>query len=558
MAVIDIFGFTSPLSRRSVRPEYYPGFDNRDLVDLSPPRPMWDPAPTNHVVHTSNSPISQRDAALPGLWRSLSFLDDYYFRVHVKPGQLVLGNLLSAQVREVEVWSAYLDPNLLSSVGQTGTDGITLQQPLTPPTYFAALESRTYVVSVNTNGPPVIDATYLFNFEEESPTLTITGRRVVLWPFIPETGHEEFMEWKTDILNSYKNEQRLALRTAPRQAFRHAFLLDPEQFTRAKAISTQWAHRVYGIPVWAEASLLEGGLTAGATFIAFDTSNADYRADDLVLLWDSDKHLIAIEITTVEAGGVNLKLPLEENWPECYIAPLRFARTLSGVEYSRSSNEYVVASALFDVSQNIDLGDDSGYPVHRGKPVMIDRSARVGDIKERIARTIDVFDNGSGPIQVDTKTDWVRHLQTLSFIKQSRADLWSLRQWVHARRGRQRSFWLPSWNRDLVILEDVGSTASALTVQNIGYTLYYGIKNIMIQLKNGSRVFARATSGSVNPDGNEVLTLDAQVGVSFAAADVDFACFMAHARFDTDRVTFRHGDAGRVTVSIPIAEAPEE
>jgi hypothetical protein len=519
---------------------------------------VWDAPPDRGVVHTSNLPISEREEVLPGLWRSPSFLDDYYFRIHVIPGQLVLGNLLSAQVRNVEVWSAYLDPNLLSSLGQVGTDGITLQQPLAPPTYFAALESRTYVVSVNTNGPPVIDATYTFNFEDESPTLKITGRRVVLWPFIPETGHEEFMEWKTDILNSFKNEQRLALREAPRQAFRHAFLLDPEQFTRAKAMTTQWAHRVYGIPVWSEASLLEGGLSMGATFIAFDTSNADYRDNDLVMLWDTDKHLIALEITTVEAGGVNLKLALEEDWPECYIAPLRFARTLSGVEYSRSSNEYVVASALFDVAQNIDLGSELDYPLHRGKPVMIDRSARVGDIKERIARTIDLFDNGSGPIQLDIKTDWVRHLQTLSFIKQSRADLWNLRRWIHARRGRQRSFWLPSWNRDLVILEDVGSTASALTVQNIGYTLYYGVKNIMIQLRNGSRVFVRSTMGSVNPDGNEVLTLDAQVGVSFAAADVDFACFMSHARFDTDRVSFRHGDAGRVTVSIPIAEAPEE
>ena len=558
MAVVQIYGLTSPLARRSARPDYYPGFDSRDLVDRSPPRPVWDAPPDRGVVHTSNLPISEREEVLPGLWRSPSFLDDYYFRIHVIPGQLVLGNLLSAQVRNVEVWSAYLDPNLLSSLGQVGTDGITLQQPLAPPTYFAALESRTYVVSVNTNGPPVIDATYTFNFEDESPTLKITGRRVVLWPFIPETGHEEFMEWKTDILNSFKNEQRLALREAPRQAFRHAFLLDPEQFTRAKAMTTQWAHRVYGIPVWSEASLLEGGLSMGATFIAFDTSNADYRDNDLVMLWDTDKHLIALEITTVEAGGVNLKLALEEDWPECYIAPLRFARTLSGVEYSRSSNEYVVASALFDVAQNIDLGSELDYPLHRGKPVMIDRSARVGDIKERIARTIDLFDNGSGPIQLDIKTDWVRHLQTLSFIKQSRADLWNLRRWIHARRGRQRSFWLPSWNRDLVILEDVGSTASALTVQNIGYTLYYGVKNIMIQLRNGSRVFVRSTMGSVNPDGNEVLTLDAQVGVSFAAADVDFACFMSHARFDTDRVSFRHGDAGRVTVSIPIAEAPEE
>lgn len=504
-----------------------------------------------------NTPISEPQFSFFGR-RGPSFLDDYYFRIHIIPGQLVLGNLLSAQIRNVEVWNSYLDPNLLSSVGQVGTDGITLQQPQTPPTFFAALEARTYTLSINTNGPPVIDATYSFNFQTEQPTLKVTGRRVVLWPFIPETGHDETMEWKTDILPSYKNEQRLALRQAPRQAFRHSFLLDPEQFSRAKAISTQWAHRVYGIPAWAEVSLLEGGLTAGTTFIPFDTSFADYRNDDLILLWSSDKRLIALEITTVTPSGVNLKLPLEENWPECYVAPLRFARTLSGVEYSRTSNEYVVASAAFDVTQNIDLGTDAGFPAYRGKPVMIDRSAVVGDLRERIARTVDVFDNGSGPLLIDTQTDWVRNLQTLSFSKRTRQDIWNLRRWIHARRGRQRGFWMPSWNKDLVILEDVGPTGSALTIRPIGYPLYYGIKDIMIQLRNGTRLFVRATSGATNPEGNEVLALSGQVGTGFTAANVEFACFMTHCRFDSDRVTFRHGDAGRVTVSIPIAETPEQ
>lgn len=514
------------------------------------------PEPISGVA-VLNAPISSYAKQKQGQIAH-SFFDDFYFRVHVNPNEISLGNILSTQTREVEVWNAWPDPMQLSSIDQVGTDGMTLTQPAAPPTTFTALEVRTYSLNVNTNSPPVIDATYTFNFETDQPTLKVTGRRVVLWPFIPETGHDETMEWKTDILPSYKNEQRLALRQAPRQAFRHSFLLDPEQFSRAKAISTQWAHRVYGIPAWAEVSLLEGGLTAGTTFIPFDTSFADYRNDDLILLWSSDKRLIALEITTVTPSGVNLKLPLEENWPECYVAPLRFARTLSGVEYSRTSNEYVVASAAFDVTQNIDLGTDAGFPAYRGKPVMIDRSAVVGDLRERIARTVDVFDNGSGPLLIDTQTDWVRNLQTLSFSKRTRQDIWNLRRWIHARRGRQRGFWMPSWNKDLVILEDVGPTGSALTIRPIGYPLYYGIKDIMIQLRNGTRLFVRATSGATNPEGNEVLALSGQVGTGFTAANVEFACFMTHCRFDSDRVTFRHGDAGRVTVSIPIAETPEQ
>ena len=557
MAVITTYALVGPLTKVPPTPEYSSALSALASVDNTPPVQQFDQSDTQYGAITSTLPVGEVEEASTG-YKAPSFLDDFYYRVHIRPGIIALGNLLSAQVRNVEVWSAYFVPKLLSSVGQSGADGITLTQPETPPTYFAALEARTYVLSISTNGPPIVDALYTFHFPDESPTLEVTGRRVVLWPFVPDTGYDETMSWKTDILDSYKNEQRLALRAAPRQAFSHKFLLDESQFSRAKAISTQWAHRVYGIPVWAEVTPLLNGLTAGTTFIAFDTSNADYRDDDLIVLWVSDTQLSALEITTVTPTGVTVKLPLETNWPKCYIAPLRFARTFSGVDYKRSSNKYITAGGVFEVTQNKDLGDNGAYPLYRGKPVLTDRSAVVSDLSERIARTIDIFDNGSGPIQVDTGTNWVRHMQTIGFIKNTRAGIWALRKWIHARRGKQRAFWLPSWNTDLVILEDVANTASAITVAPIGYPLYYSVKDIMVQLKNGTRVFARVTQGSTNGDGNEVLTLSAQIGTTFAKTDIDFVCFMSHARFDTDQVVFSHKDVGQVAATIAISETPEE
>lgn len=559
MAVVTTYAIVDFDARKQPQPNEVAGITDPFFADQSYPNrwPMLDTEALGKVDVTDNLPIDLEPKAAVSSWRMPTFLDDYYFRVHVKPGVIALGNLLSAQVRTVEVWSAYLGPKLLSSIGQSGTEGITFTQPVAPPTYFAALESRTYTVSISTNGPPIVDAIYSFHFPSETPTLTITGRRVVLWPFVPDTGYDETMEWKTDLLDSFNNEQRLALREAPRQTFSHKFLLDEQQFSRAKAISTQWAHRVYGIAVWDEVTPLLNGLTAGSSFIAFDTANADYRDDDLIMLWASDTNLAALEITTVTPTGVNLKLPLDKNWPKCYIAPLRFARTLSGVEYSRAANKYITAKAQFLVTQNKDLGDNGSFPTYRGKPVMTDRSAVVGDLSEKIVRTIDMFDNGSGPIQIDIASNWVRFMQTISFIKNNKADVWKLRKWIHARRGKQRAFWLPSWNRDLVILQNVASTASSITVSPIGYPLYYTVKDIMIQLLNGTRIFARVTSGSTDNDGNEALSLSAQIGTAFATTDIDFVCFMSHVRFDTDLVTFNHRDVGQVSTSIALAETPE-
>ncbi|QFR59608.1 hypothetical protein P6F33_gp07 [Pseudomonas phage Quinobequin-P09] len=388
MAVVTTYGLVDFDMRRQPPPQEASGLDAPFFSDQSYPNrwPILDTEALGKVDVTNNLPIDLEPKTASVAWRMPTFLDDYYFRVHVKPGVIALGNLLSSQIRTVEVWSAHLSSKLLSSIGQVGTEGITFTQPVVPPTYFAALESRTYTINISTNGPPIVDAVYSFHFPSETPTLTVTGRRVVLWPFVPDTGYDETMEWKTDLLDSFNNEQRLALREAPRQSFSHKFLLDEQQFSRAKAISTQWAHRVYGIAVWDEVTPLLNGLTAGSSFIAFDTANADYRDDDLIMLWASDTNLAALEITTVTPTGVNLKLPLDKSWPKCYIAPLRFARTLSGVEYSRAANKYITAKAQFLVTQNKDLGDNGTFPTYRGKPVMTDRSAVVGDLSEKIVR----------------------------------------------------------------------------------------------------------------------------------------------------------------------------
>lgn len=555
MAVIDTYALVGPLSKIPPTPDYSGQLDAFAPVDNSPPVQQYERTSDAFISVSSTLPISEVEETADA-WRMPSFLDDYYYRVHVRPGVIELGNLLSTQVRDVEVWSAYFEPQLLSSLSQVGTDGITLTQPQVPPTSFAALEARTYTLNISTNGAPVINALYTFNFPTDHPTLTVTGRRVVVWPFMPQTKHKEMLEWQTDIIPSFNNEQRLALRPAPRQSFSHEFQLDTYQFSRAKAIATQWAHRVYGIPVWSELTRL-GPLSAGATEILVDTTVADYRQDDIIIVWESDTNNVAVEIGAVLADRVQLKLPLEKSYQNAYVAPLRFARTFDGMQFRRSNHDFIIASATFQVTQNKDLGAAVGYPQYRGKDVLIDPTILVSDLNERISRATDEFDNGSGPIVVDIKNNWVNSAKAITFDVLTRVERWAARKWIHSRRGRQKGFWLPTWNPDLILLEDVGPTGAALTVRPIGYPLYYGVKDIMVQLKNGTRIFARVLSGAVDPNENEVLALEAAVGTGFTVAEVDFICFMSHVRFNSDRVEIRHDYAGRAVTTIPVVETPE-
>lgn len=505
-------------------------------------------------VLTWTSPVSANGRTIE-IQEVGAFKDDYYYRIHLNPSRIALGNLLSSQVREVSVWNAYLTPQLLSSVVPLGDDGLTLVHPVSPPTTYAQLEERVYLLNVSTNGSPVIDALYTFNFEAESPQLVVTGRRVVVWPFMPQTTHREKLEWRTDVIPSFRSEQRLALRPAPRQSLSYKFQLDTFQFSRAKAMSTQWAHRVYGVPVWSELTRV-GPISAGATEVVFDTRYADYRDDDILLLWESDTKFLAVETLLVSVDRITFKLPLEIGFSNAYVAPLRFGRTLQGMSFKRGPNDLIENESEFLVTENKDLSLTTKV-VYRGMDVLLDIPVITSDITDRISRPVTLFDNGSGPIMVDVTNGYVRNSTVVSFDVLTREERWALRQWLHSRRGKQRGFWFPSWNPDIISLEDRTSISTSLKVRNMGFSLYYGIKDIMVEKTDGTRVFNRVLSSVVDPDGNESLGLELPLGVDLPVSSIQMICFIYSSRFDSDSITISHSYSGRASVSIPSLEVPQ-
>ena len=123
MAVVTTYALVEVYPKEPPTPEYSPGLSSFTPVDNSPPVDAYESAGAQHGDVTSTLPISEV-AETSQSWRHPTFLDDFYYRIHIRPGVIVLGNLLSAQVRTVEVWSGYFDPKLLSSLSIVGTDGI--------------------------------------------------------------------------------------------------------------------------------------------------------------------------------------------------------------------------------------------------------------------------------------------------------------------------------------------------------------------------------------------------------------------------------------------------
>lgn len=538
--------------------EYIPALRDRPELQLAPgddPALTFSGSTYGSGSSTNTQPISENPVTKGGAL-SINLFADIYNRVHVTPRRVDVGNLLSAQTYPVEVWNAHLVPRLLEEVQGLGQEGVVLTQPQDAPTTFGATESREYSVSVSVAGPPVVSADYLFVFElGEELSLSVSGRRVVVWPFVPQRRFREVLEWATTVAQARAKERRSGSRSAPRQIVNYSMQLDEQQFSRAKAMANGWVHRTFGVPIWWDANRV-GPLTAEATSIDTDTTSADYRSFDVALVWQDDLHFEAVETLVVEPGRINLKLPLTQNYENAYVMPLRFGRTLQGIDFRRGASLIIQSGVEFTIVDTLDRSA-TDLPQYRGKDVLTDRTVLISEANERISRPATLLDNGSGVIVLDPETTYSKQTATVGWSVDDRVSAWRLRKLLHARKGKLKSFWMPSWNRDLVLTQIVSPEAQGLTVRNVGYHLYYGVTDIMIRTVSGQTFFRRVLSGSVTEAGENSLSIDSALGVELLPGDVEFICFMKLVRLDSDRIELTHKDAGVIEVSVPVVEVPE-
>lgn len=141
---------------------------------------------------TNLLPVSELPVGFTG-FTIRQFEQHWYHQIHLLPGKIILGNLLSTQMRQIEVWNAHFATKTLSAIVGENDGGIVLSGSSNPPTTFGMLSSRLYEVSISLDGPPVIEASFTFQFPGESPRLSISGRRVVVFGLRPHWG-ESWLE----------------------------------------------------------------------------------------------------------------------------------------------------------------------------------------------------------------------------------------------------------------------------------------------------------------------------------------------------------------------------
>jgi hypothetical protein len=380
-----------------------------------------------------------------------------------------------------------------------------------------------------------------------------------LWSFRPEVGCKETLEWFTDNFGGLTGEQRIALRSAPRQSFNYTTrLLDYQQFSRAKTFARRNGALPVYVPVWGEQVQLSGAISSSATTLTFNTTYGDWREDGFLVVWSSDETYAVAQIDTVSSGSITLTGALGTGFTSPVVCPVRTAILTNGMSIQRAYQTKTDVSASFLVTDNIDLADDyvTDFPQYTSLDVLTEAAKLVTDINESIVRASEFIDNGFGPIVVETTKDYADFGQMLSFHDARGAALWRRRLWLHSLRGKQKTFWLPSFNMDLQLQTSFLAAATSVVVKSIAPSGFYLNKHVMILLANGNRYFREITNAASAGGGNDALTISSALGENVAPADVKAFCFLSLVRLNSDSVDIEHSFTLDSVVSIPVMEVP--
>lgn len=518
----------------------YPG---TSLVRRLPPKCGWNSDPVVYngaridLVRDTGLPPAQAIAVDPEdeeedvpvdgtlAWQDGGYADIYDVYLGTDPEELVL--LSADQEATIHTWPSDLAYETV---------------------YYWRIDSK------NINGTTT-GVVWSFTTELAPPDLApLVGRWT--WPMT------ERLRFLTEILAGHdRTEQRIAHRctaagsAVPGQSFSTRIaVFGDEAAARIEAVLDGWLKKTWPIPLWPMAQRHTAALPADSAAIAVDTRWCDYRADGLAMIWQSEEAYEVVVVDSVADSALTLKdgTLAAYSGPK-WILPCRIGWVTSVANVERYGGGLIV-NLTWEID-GADLAAVTGYVAameYGGMTVLADPALGFQD-SFNFSHDADfaVLGGDTGPFEIVSNSTVNETAQDHGWVCRTLEAAWKLRQFVHAMRGRQSAFLVPTFRRDLVLTRAAAPSDTILYVANRGLTANRSADSLRTYLAFrpavGSIVVRPVTGIAELSASEETITLYSSAGVAAAAGDN--LCWVDKCRLASDEVTFEWLGRGRMTCS---------
>lgn len=493
-------------------------------------------------------------------------LGDLWFEaMHIFPREIDFGQILTTINRSIELVNRYrLTPQdytaLINPVG-----GLSLTDEPVLPFTILPMHSLVMNLEATTDGPAVFNATLQFTTDPYGLLLPVIGLRVTMFPFNPEAPVTERLLFNTDVIEKLTGqEQRVNLRKAPRQVFELLYKLDEEtQRSRFENIVFDWQDKVFGVPVWYEPTTLTAEVLVDDLVLNVgSTAYADYRVDGLVAIVLDDVTFDTLEIVSFTATTITVTSGSINAYPVgTRVYPLRTCYTSKMVSGSRYTVNLAEYQMRFTVENNdVDIQSAAAFSTYNGK-VLLDGNNFMPNqtAPSKLEREITVLDSGTGRFRQFGRWDVSRRGSQLGFVVNgSRQQLWEMRQLLHFLKGRQTSFYLPTFQKELTVTANLLDGQAGMDIVNVGYNRFVQQRKpqaILRVVENDGTEHIRDITDSTEVDStNETLTVGAVWPVGgIAVTDIARVDYYELVRLSTDKIQIEHlSGAGDARMVVPV------
>lgn len=365
------------------------------------------------------------------------------------------------------------------------------------------------------------------------------GTVVEPWLYRPDGEVLERLEWQTDVIPAFDgSEQRIELRTYPRRGFEFQSAVSDRDRREAENLLYSWQANVFALPIWMDTEVLTASLPASSSSIPVTTSGSDYHVGGLVGLMSDPRTFELLEISSVGGSSIGTTQPTASTWaPGTLVFPMRtvrmqesqrLARFTGGDAYGRIIWSCVDDSAVSPASET----------TYRSFPVLTLKTDWTEDLAQDYGRKLKIFDPGVGKRFWEDESELPSLLQTHRWALDGRAQIHAFRQWLYARKGRLTAFWVPTWARDFLVVDDIGSSDTTIDVEHSRYAdlidQAVNRRDIRIELLDGTVFYRRITNCTEISGSVERLTIDSSLGQAVDNDEIALVSFMHLARLDAD------------------------
>lgn len=375
------------------------------------------------------------------------------------------------------------------------------------------------------------------------------------WPFPAAQEISEVLEWRTDVLQAREGEQRIALRSLPREIVTVRHRLDALGMARAAELVRAGFAGEWNLPLWHMAVQPVDDLAQGATDILVDTGMSDFRSGGLATVAVDAGEAVPVAINTVLSDRLMLAEPLVLQLPalsvaagRIAVAPIRAGVLTSAVEIARRQQGDGTVTASFLLRDTPDLTAPV-LPSYLGRTVQTDPSLVRRPLTTSLRRAVEYVDNGFGPVVAEPVRDVFERGEAITLKAQGETARWALRRWLYSLSGRQASFWLPTWGHELQLRAAMTSGSVLMRVAPVAPIASYVGRRILLEMPGALRF--RSITAAVEDGADHRLTLSSNLGEAVPLGTK--VLFLSLVRSDADRVEIQHG-AVASEVSLPVAE----